>query len=143
MPLNLVEAGKAVGLSKTTILKAIKQGRLSASQDEITKGWAIDPAELYRVYPPELNSVASNMGKPLLEALSNHRDGEMLELRARLNDAQDQIIYMRERFDRMREDLVTERGELAAERKELAAERAKITALLTDQRPRRKWWQWR
>jgi hypothetical protein len=48
---TLAEAAKEVGLTKPAIFKSIQKGRLSASKDE--KGqWLIDPAELFRVYPP-------------------------------------------------------------------------------------------
>lgn len=48
--LTALQASKEVGLSKEAILKAIKKGNLSAQKDG--KGqWAIDPAELFRVYP--------------------------------------------------------------------------------------------
>lgn len=117
MSYNLVEAGKAVGLSKTTILKAIKRGRLSASQDEITKGWAIDPSELHRVYPLVDDSTSDNgLGAP---------DNRLLEeVRARLTDAQAIIKDLQDRLSSS------------------DAERTRLTILLTDQRPQKKWWRW-
>jgi len=49
--LTLAEAAKQTGLTKPAIFKSIQKGRVSASKDE--KGqWIIDPAELFRVYPP-------------------------------------------------------------------------------------------
>ena len=50
MPYTLGQAAKATGKQKSTILDAIKNGRLSASRDD-KKQWQIDPAELFRVYP--------------------------------------------------------------------------------------------
>jgi hypothetical protein len=44
-------AAKAVGMSKTSILRSIKTGRISAGRDEFGQ-WAIEPCELHRVYPP-------------------------------------------------------------------------------------------
>src|SRR3954468_16461944 len=58
---NLAEAGKAIGMSKSSVLRAIRRGAISASRDELTGGWAIDPAELHRVFAP----VASGAGQPL------------------------------------------------------------------------------
>ena len=37
-------------MSKTSILRSIKAGRISAGRDEFSQ-WAIEPCELHRVYP--------------------------------------------------------------------------------------------
>jgi hypothetical protein len=37
-------------MSKTSILRSIKAGRISAGRDEFGQ-WAIEPCELHRVYP--------------------------------------------------------------------------------------------
>ena len=118
---NLVEAGAAVGRTKSAILKAIQRGTISATRDAVSGGWAIEPAELHRVFPPVSR-----------ETSGNHRDtedtGELRELRARLADAQETIADLRHRLDRADERLLT---------------------LLTDQRAappppaRRPWWPWK
>jgi excisionase family DNA binding protein len=48
---SLREAAEQAGASKSTIFRAIKAGRLSATRDH-DGNFAIDPAELFRVYPP-------------------------------------------------------------------------------------------
>nr|CRY95454.1 hypothetical protein [uncultured prokaryote] len=48
---SLATAATAVGRNKTTILRAIKNGTLSASKNELGQ-YQIDPAELHRVYAP-------------------------------------------------------------------------------------------
>src|ERR1700704_5309383 len=50
MGYTLGQAAKAVGMSKTSILRSIKTGRISAGRDEFGQ-WAIEPCELHRVYP--------------------------------------------------------------------------------------------
>ncbi len=50
MAYTLGQAAKAVGMSKTSILRSIKAGRISAGRDEFGQ-WAIEPCELHRVYP--------------------------------------------------------------------------------------------
>ena len=47
---TLGTASQATGCAKSTILRAIKAGRLSATRDDIGQ-WAIDPSELFRVFP--------------------------------------------------------------------------------------------
>jgi hypothetical protein len=48
---TLGTAAKATGLNKSTVLRAIKSGKVSAAKNEHGE-WQIDPAELHRVYPP-------------------------------------------------------------------------------------------
>jgi hypothetical protein len=48
---TLGTAATAAGLSKSTIHRAIKAGRISATKND-TGDWSIDPAELHRVFPP-------------------------------------------------------------------------------------------
>jgi excisionase family DNA binding protein len=49
--LSLREAAQQAKTSKSTILRAIQSGRLSATRTD-DGGYSIDPAELCRVYPP-------------------------------------------------------------------------------------------
>jgi FtsZ-binding cell division protein ZapB len=56
MYFTLGTAGKAVGKSKMSILRAIKDGRLSYVE-KTDAGYKIDPAELFRVFPPVTDSV--------------------------------------------------------------------------------------
>jgi hypothetical protein len=48
---NLGSAAAAAGVNRSTVLRAIKAGRISAQRDA-TGGWQIDPAEFHRVFPP-------------------------------------------------------------------------------------------
>jgi len=48
---NLMSAAAAAGVNRSTVLRAIKAGRVSAQRDA-TGGWEIDPAEFHRVFPP-------------------------------------------------------------------------------------------
>src|SRR5829696_9765081 len=49
---GLRQAAQQVGASKSTILRAIQSGRLSAARTD-DSGYAINAAELFRVYPPK------------------------------------------------------------------------------------------
>jgi hypothetical protein len=133
MPYNLVEAGKAIGMGKSSVLRAIRKGVISASRDPVTGGWAIDPAELHRAFPAVINGTAHNQG-------GTAETDVMRELRARLADTQHTVEDLRHRLDRADD----ERGRL---QEQLAAAQERIAALLTDQRtpapPARRWWNWR
>ena len=48
--LSLSEAAKVAGQSKSTIWRAVKSGRVSATRTD-TGDYQIDPAELHRVFP--------------------------------------------------------------------------------------------
>jgi len=61
MGLSLRDAAQQVAVSKSTILRAIQSGRLSAARTD-DGGYAIDPAELFRVYPPKRRTSAADHG---------------------------------------------------------------------------------
>src|SRR3712207_5824063 len=62
--LSLREAAQQARTSKSTILRAIQSGRLSAARTD-DGGYSIDPAELCRVYPPrpEPDPTEQSMGQ--------------------------------------------------------------------------------
>ena len=62
--LSLSAAAKEVNRSKSTLSRAIKDGRMSATRCE-DGSYQIDPAELYRVFPlPVPQPVSSNTAQP-------------------------------------------------------------------------------
>jgi hypothetical protein len=69
MHLSLGQAAKETGVDKSTISRAIKSGKLSATRKE-NGGYAIDPAELFRVFA----SASQETGPPAL-AHDTTRDG--------------------------------------------------------------------
>src|SRR4051794_8877316 len=82
MPYNLSEAGAAVGRSKSSILRAIRKGALSAARNDTTGEWAIEPAELFRAYPP-----VAQRSPETINGTPRH-EPETSELRARLEAAE-------------------------------------------------------
>ena len=48
---NLATAAAAAGINKSTVLRHIKAGKISATRDD-AGGWQIDPAEFHRLFPP-------------------------------------------------------------------------------------------
>jgi hypothetical protein len=69
MYLSLGQAAKETGMDKSTISRAIKSGKLSATRKE-NGGYEIDPAELFRVFAP-----ASKKTEPLALAPDIAMDG--------------------------------------------------------------------
>src|SRR5215204_1745676 len=50
MAYSLAQAAAATGRDRSTLLREIKTGKLSANRDSATGAWQVDPAELVRVY---------------------------------------------------------------------------------------------
>ena len=104
MGYTLGQAAKAVGMSKTSILRSIKAGRISAGRDELGQ-WAIEPCELHRVYPPLADDTGTGNGTEergvtggetaLAEASTRATLAE-----ARLSDFKSMLDDIREQRDR-------------------------------------------
>ena len=125
MTYTLGEAARATGKSKPTIQRAIKKNIISAVQNA-DGSYAIDPAELHRVYPP----------LPVLKPPEPPPDPALLQqeiasLKERLADKEGVITDLRQRLDQ--------------EGEERRKAQTQLTALLTDQHKptRSSWWPWR
>ena len=75
MAYSLSGAATAAGMSRSTIFRAIKAGRISATRTE-GGNFSIEPAELHRVFPPapatsdnHASNGAMNQGAMALSAL--------------------------------------------------------------------------
>jgi chromosome segregation ATPase len=129
---SLAQAAAAVGRNRSSVLRAIKAGKISAVRDEATGEWRIEPAELHRLYPVA-DAQSDAQGNAQLH--NNSAQVEIRELRARLADKDDVIADLRQQRDQAQQ--------------QLAAAQERIAALLTDQRSpppaptRRSWLPWR
>ena len=125
MTYTLGDAAKATGLSKPTISKAIKTGRLSATKNP-NGSYSIDPSELHRVYPPVNTisklSVSSKQVYPS-DLLTQLLDSERQERERERQQLQDTITDLRKRLDRSEEA-----------REMLTGELSKLTLMLEDKR---------
>lgn len=125
MSLSAKEAADLVGRSKTGIIKAMREGRISAQKD-INGEWRVEPVELFRVYAPinqdgienrEVNDGAQP-DTPSLQV-------KLEQLERRLEERDDVIQDLRQRLDAESE------------------ERRKLTLILTDARHApapKSWW---
>jgi hypothetical protein len=82
MTCTLGMAARATGLSKSTIRRAIKAGRVSAARSE-TGDYVIDPAELYRTFPP-VDAVAPSGNGCVPQDATPSDQGEVALRHARL-----------------------------------------------------------
>lgn len=141
MKYSLSEAAKATGKNKTTIQRAIKNGKISASKGD-SGSYEIDPSELHRVFPPtatqrDAQHPQSNDTQQRNFA-SNHNNLErILELEKSLAVAHEKAHGLESQKDQMTDTI----NDL---RKRLDSSEGRVTALLTDNRPKRiSWWPWR
>lgn len=94
---TLGQASKATGISKPTLSKAIKNGKISASKDE--KGvFAIEPVELHRVFPMKHKQPLRTVS---VETIGNPQDNGLLQ--ARLDAALEQVEDLRQQRDAWQE----------------------------------------
>ena len=121
MSYTLNEAAKAVGKSKTTIHRAIKSGKISASKLD-SGAYSIDPSELHRAFhigttertkrnDTEQIKTTSETANIRLEMLEKERERERQQL-------EETIADLREDRDKWRQQ---------------------ATALLEDKRPKSFW----
>jgi len=102
MKFSLGQAAKETGLDKSTISRAIKSGRLSAQRKD-GSGYEIDPAELFRVFPPAAKeqtspSLPTDASTDVL--LENRELRIKLEAaEARIRDKDEEVHDLRRRLD--------------------------------------------
>lgn len=125
MSYTLGEAAKAVRKSKTTLHRAIKSGKISASKTD-DGSYVIEPSELHRLYPSVTGGTAD---APLLRNDTERQSSDLGTLRIRLE--------MQEK-ERERERALLQET-IADLREDRDKWRQQATALLEDKRPRGFW----
>lgn len=126
--LSLREAVKHFDVSRPTLQKALKSGKISGGQDG-QGHWTIDTSELARLYRPRQKDT-QQVVNPLPATLpteNNLLTGEVDALRAKLKEVEQRAAVA--------EALAEERG------KHLDDLRRLLPA--PDQQPRHQWWPWR
>jgi len=99
MAYNLQTAALATGAHKSTILRSIRGGRLSATRN--ADGWSIEVAELHRVFPPLPSQVPAEAAAGQPPALREATPGPLVEvLREALEDMRQEREDMRQERDR-------------------------------------------
>jgi hypothetical protein len=100
--MSLGQAAKQALVSKATISKALASGRLSYVSKS-SAGYQIDPAELFRVFPPKpLATVESERSETPVETGKSEADRiELQLLRERVEDLQRDRDAWREQAQRL------------------------------------------
>ena len=126
MKLNKYQAAKAVRISRTTLDRHIKEGKISVGKDGTGK-IVIDVAELERVYNEvDIDGTSQNVVSEQKETSNDNRTVHV------------ELEILREYLDRMENDRERERGQLESVIEDLRKDRdhwrQQATALLVDQR---------
>ncbi len=131
--IGMTEAAKLTGKQRQTIHKAIKEGRISATRGESGE-WRIDPAELFRVYPPAstVNDNQSDKVDAGLQRVDSGLQREVELLRERIREKNDIIDDLRQDRDHWRQQATA----LLTDRREPAASVGRKIELRTLARPR-------
>jgi hypothetical protein len=96
---SLAQAAEATGKSKSTILRAIKAHRISATKNDVGD-WRIDPSELHRVFAAARNTAdRAGNGSPERGATANET-----ALEAQIAALRDVSELLRQQLDDVRND---------------------------------------
>ena len=121
---TLGQAAKATGISKPTLSRAVKSGKISA-QKQGDGSFIIDPAELHRVYPP-ITVTGNNNGNMKQSETPSNTNALQVKI--------DLICEERERERKQHEETILDlRRRLDQSETERRETQGKLTALLTHQ----------
>ena len=140
MKYSLADAAKATGKNKTTIQRAIKNGKISATKNA-SGVYEIDPSELHRLFPLataqcDMQRTQSNGSQHPTVASKTSDLERVAELERELAVAQSRGISLEEQRQQMSETIEDLRARL--DRSE-----DRVTALLVAPEPKRqRWWPW-
>jgi len=133
----LREAAQQAGTSKSTILRAIQSGRMSATRTD-DGGYSIQPSELFRVYPPKSDADAADRS-------TDHGAGQdapppatidATELRIRNAQLESEIKALQAILEGEKKRA----EELRAERDRWASQAERLALPAPGAAPRRGWW---
>jgi hypothetical protein len=126
-------------MSKTSILRSIKAGRISAGRDEFGQ-WAIEPCELHRVYPAL--TADNDTANGTRERAATGGDTALVEANARTSLLEQRISDLKTILDDMR----AQRDDLREQRDAWQRQAEASQRVLTNQRDKteapQSWWQW-
>ena len=125
MSYTLAVAAAACGLNKTTVLRAIKTGKVSGTKDE--KGeWHVEPIDLHRVYPAVAERDAGNRCDA---AIRTPKAAALAAVQRRAELAEEKLCMLMGLIDDMRSDRDAWKNQ--AQRLALPSPQPSVT-----------WWRW-
>lgn len=153
MSWSVSRAARETGLSKSTISRAIKSGRISAAR-QYDGSYLIEPAELFRVYPRNIAQPLSDarhdaVRNPLEKAPATPSN-ELELLKLKLAMTEELLAQERENSQRQQETVqdLRKRLDTATDKVLALAQLAQPNAnapldAARNPRKRRLWWNWK
>lgn len=138
MKYTLSQAAEATGKNKATIQRAIKSGKISAPKNS-SGAYEIDPAELHRVFDATTQRVAQH---PDATPRNTSATGENLaenNALQRISELEKELAVAEERKSGLEGQLHHLTETVDDLRKRLDQSEGRVTALLSDQRPKGLW----
>ncbi len=138
MKYTLSQAAEATGKNKATIQRAIKRGKISAPKNS-SGAYEIDPAELHRVFDATTQSVAQHLNATTRNTGVTgkiSRDNSALQ---RIAELEKELAVAEERKNGLEGQLHHLSDTVDDLRKRLDQSEGRVTALLSDQRPKGIW----
>jgi len=129
MKYSLSEAAAATGKNKTTIQRAIKSGKISASKGSFGS-YEIDPAELHRVFLPVAQSVAKQANSLPRNEVMHSEPLSNVKTNERIADLEKEIAVLQERTKGLEEQKSQLAGTIDDLRKRLDSSENRVLALL-------------
>ena len=108
MKFSMKQGAKEAGIAKTTLMNAVKNGKVSAQKNE--QGvWEIEASELFRVYPrqdetPSKSSLSTPSNDPQTPNSNSALEVEVKLLRERIGDLQADKESLAGQMEAMRQD---------------------------------------
>lgn len=131
--LSLNKAAKEASVAKSTLLKALNSGRMSAEKND--KGhWQIDPSELFRVFPKTGSTEQEEPNPTPPENLKKTTENGALEIEVKM--LREQIARMDTERERERAQFTDQVEALKEQAERQSADHRQALAALTDQRER-------
>src|SRR3546814_16679543 len=99
MGITLREASEKVGVTRQTLMKAIKTGRVSGQKSDNGE-WRIEPVELFRAWPPVTE--VQQPFKPYIKGSETHGlPAENRLLREKVSELRDKRKHLRNKATRL------------------------------------------
>ena len=99
MGISLKEASEQVGVTRQTLMKAIKNGRISAEKSGNGE-WRIEPVELFRIWPP-VKGVQQPLQVDLTASDTPSLQAEYMRLQAQIEELREDRNAWREQAQRL------------------------------------------
>lgn len=135
MKYTLSQSATATGKSKATIQRAIKSGKISARKAS-SGAYEIDPSELHRVFPETMKRVSQHPNETIRNSVKFIQELPDINTIQRIVDLEKELAVMEARKNGLEDQKQNLSESVDDLRRRLDASEGRVTALLSDQRPR-------